>query len=376
MSLPKLLITVPIVACLAAPMASSQDTGSPPLRAVEQNQPQRSLEEMKKRADAFMTRLEAEQEKINQQQMDSRLGDRVQLTFMTCVVHDVEITNAINLPGLGRERRAEEGSLFAIVNLTLENISLCTQNADFSRTALVDAEGTNYGIRNEANGLMTFVNTSPSWILTMAVAQPGVPIDTRMAFIIPEESANGPLSLALGGPYQSHVDVQLRKRGTDDLPAESERTTPHWALDMAPWLEARPARMEVGVNEPTDIGDNRYTINKIEFLEHIGRRRGTATPESIFLAIDFTIDNLTDEEEKKFKPRLNVVDGQGRKYYQLNSHGTGRLDISPRGNATARKYFLIPRSSQGGALDLEIVNRVSFHDHHTGWVRLQQAPAS
>ena len=359
----------------ASQQPASQEPPSPPPQALEKNPAIRTVEEMKARAETFMARLQVEQEKIDQQQLDSMLGDRVQLTYMTVVVHGVEITDAIEIHPNRAAEAAEEGSLFVIINLTLNNISLCTQNASFSSTMLVDEDGRAYGIRNKGNDLMTFINMSPSWVLTMAIAQPGVPINTRIAFVVPEESAHGALSLNLGGPYQTGVNVKLQERAAEDLSAESN-PSPNWPLDMAPWLETRPARPEVGLNEPTDIGANRYTINKIEFLENVGRKRGTATPESIFLAIDCTIDNLTDEQQEKFKPRLSVVDGQGRMYYQLTNFGTSRrLNISAKGNATARQYYLLPRSAVKDSLDLKIVNRVSFGESHAGWVRLQTGPA-
>ena len=360
----------------ASQQPASQESTSIPSQALEKKPAIRTVEEMKARAETFMARLQVEQEKIDQQQLDSMLGDRVQLTYMTGVVHGVEITDAIEIHPNRAAEGAQEGSLFVIINLTLNNISLCTQIANFSRTMLIDEDGRAYAIRNKGNDLMTFINMSPSWVLNMAIAQPGVPINTRIAFVVPEEFAHGALSLNLGGPYQSGVNVKLQERAAEDLSAESNPSPPNWPLDMAPWLETRPAWPEVGLNEPTDIGANRYTINTIEFLENVGRKRGTATPESIFLAIDCTIDNLTDEQQEKFKPRLSVVDSQGRMYYPLTNFGTSRrLKISAKGNATARQYYLLPRSAVRDSLDLKIVNRVSFDESHAGWVRLQTSPA-
>lgn len=375
MPLPNFVITVLIAICFAPSMAFSQDAKSTDPQVVRKKQTIRTVDEMKERANTLMEMVNSAQDEIDQKQLDSMLGDPVQLTFLTGVIHDMQIADAIKVSSHGNDQVPEEGMLFVIIDFTLNNISMFTRNADMSGTMLIDDQGRTYSIRNKANDLLTMTNTSPSWVLTMAIAQPGVPIKSRMGFVIPEESAKGPLSLNLAGPYKSSVNVKLQKRDAEESSANPDESPAKWPIQLASWLDTKPARPSVGLNEPTDIGKNRYTIDKIEFLEKIGRRRGTATPESIFLAIDFTVDNLTNEQQKRFRPRLSVVDDHGRMFYPLTNFGSRPFDIAPKGNGTAQYFYLLPRAAQKGTIDLQIVNRNKPDESQTGWVRLKSAPA-
>jgi hypothetical protein len=326
----------------------------------------------------WTARVQAEQADIDRYQPRNFLGDRVQLEWITYVVNEVEFVDLIDAGVEEYTQRAEEGQVFCIVDITLNNVSGISNIGHLTRCSLIDEAGSRYALDEDAILALKFeyARTSKRPVTFHWRAgrlQPGVPVRAQVVYRIPEEAARGDLVLEI--PKQKMtVQVRLEVRPEDDPPRLERPATAHWSLQDGISKRPKPARISMGLNEWVSLTKSAHLVTGIEFQDDLGSRRSMAPEEGIYLRVDTIFENKT-EQEVSFRGTAGLVVSaeDGRRYRPV------RIDVPAKIPAwktvTMESFFLLPASIADDRLDLLAYQPVWTLTHASpdtyGWINLK-----
>ena len=382
------LIPLLLAALLTGTVLAADDTEKTPKDfptgildpETQPNEQPRNKKELRARLAAaaanWNAMVEAEQAKINPYQVRNFLGDRVQLAYVTYFVNGIRFTDLIDTGTTKYTQKAANGMVFCIVDITLESVSKITDNASLAGCELVCGADKRY----QPNEMAIFALkidksnkklTTFNWSLDKL--QPGVPVDAQLVFEIPDESANGAMSLDITR-REAKVSVRLEDRPKDDPPRKKRPATATWPISDRLPREPKPGRMELGLQEPLMLKQSVHVIDGIAFKEDADTSEGRAPEQGIYLCIESTIKNRIERESNPRTAASYVLRTEDGWMYRP-VHIDIPAKVPALGTVTRRSVFLLPKACADGGLDLLVYQAVpTFQEPTTetyGWFKLK-----
>lgn len=246
------------------------------------------------------------------------LGDRFRFNDHAYTFQEIEKTEKL------ARKTAPQGTVFVIVNCTIENLKGYTDSIyglDFKEFTLLGSDGAEFKVDES---LQRDVQVG------LQETHPNVPITGRLPFIVPKKFVSGPLTLRLFKPgFLGRKNLTIEVDLTQRTKAAVDAVATEVSEQVGPGRHANPASKvlgeEIGLGKKFVVEGFAYTFKQYRVSDTLERRYGppaTLPGGGKFIIVEFEASNQTDEKVR-LAAEMKLVDHQGRifemsRYTQIN----------------------------------------------------------
>lgn len=153
---------------------------------------------------------------------------------------------------------------------------------------------------------------------------------------------------------------------TDSTPLDNpDRSTEQHNQDAsaAQSTEQNTTEEETGIGKSVEVGHFIYTVNGVQFRKTIGDEYFGETADGIFLLVNLTIQNISDQTRTLDNSCFSLTDKDGVKFEYST---TGEMALIGTGQKTLFLKDVQPKINTKGVLVFEVPERTEYYLHLAG----------